>query len=245
MPDLAVVTGAAGGLGAAIAARLSADGFAVRGVDRADGDLTTEDGVAAAFAGLAAVRVLVHCAGITAGAPAHETSLRDWHAVLDTNLTSAFLCARAVLPGMMAAGRGVVVTIGSIHGRAHFPALPAYAASKAGLTAFTRQLAVDYGRYGIRAVTISPAWVRTPDTETRVADPDDLARLAETQRLGTPHDVAAAVSYVVSDAAALLTGTELVLDGGAGAVQPAALLRPGPRAKLGLPPLRETGEDTP
>src|SRR4051794_32416277 len=105
VPELAVVTGAAGGLGSAIAARLTADGYEVRGVDRADGDLTTEAGVAAALAGLETVRVLVHCAGVTAGAPAHETTLSDWHTVLDTNLTSAFLCARAVLPGMMAAGR--------------------------------------------------------------------------------------------------------------------------------------------
>jgi 3-oxoacyl-[acyl-carrier protein] reductase len=239
VPELAVVTGAAGGLGSAIAARLAADGFDVRGVDRADGDLTTEAGVAAAFEGVGNARVLVHCAGITAGTPAHETTLSDWHRVLDTNLTSAFLCARAVLPGMMAAGRGVIVTIGSIHARAHFPALPAYAASKAGLAAFTRQLAVDYARHGIRAVTVSPAWVRTPDTETRLTDPNDVARLAETQRLGTPDDVAAAVSFVVSDGAALLTGTELVLDGGAGAAQTAALLRPGPRQSLGLPPLRE------
>ncbi|GAA4245846.1 SDR family NAD(P)-dependent oxidoreductase [Dactylosporangium darangshiense] len=299
MPDLAVVTGAAGGIGAAVAARLAADGFTVCGLDRADGDLTTEAGVAAAFAsaaarfagaagrsagmaggfagiaggsagmaggsvdmaggsvgmaggsagmaggsvGTAGVHVLVHCAGVTAGAPAHETSLADWRAVLDANLTSAFLCARAVLPGMMAAGRGVIVTIGSIHARAFGPGLPAYAAAKAGLAAFTRQLAVDYGRFGIRAVTVSPGWVRTADTATRLTDPDDLARLAETQRLGEPDDVAAAVSFAVSDAAALLTGTEIVLDGGATAFQTAALLRPGPRRRLGLPVLHAAQTD--
>jgi NAD(P)-dependent dehydrogenase (short-subunit alcohol dehydrogenase family) len=192
--ELAVVTGAAGGIGAAVAARLAADGFAVRGLDRADGDLTTEAGIAAAFAGLPGAYALVHCVGITAGAPAHETSLADWRAVLDANLTSAFLCARAVLPAMMAAGR---------------------------------------------AVTVSPGWVRTADTAGRLTDPADLARLAETQRLGEPEDVAAAVSFVVSDAAALLTGTEIVLDGGASAFQTAALLRPGPRRRLGLPPLHD------
>nr|BFE62198.1 SDR family oxidoreductase [Dactylosporangium thailandense] len=233
----AVVTGAAGGIGKAVAARLAADGFDVHGVDRGDGDLTTEDGVAAALGGIGPVAALVHCAGVTTGAPVHETTLADWHHVLDTNVTSAFLCARAVLPGMIEQRHGVIITIGSIHATRHFPGLPAYSASKAALAAFTRQLAVDYRRYDIRAVTITPAWVRTPDTETRLTDPDDLARLAETQRLGTPGDIAAAVSYALS--APYLTGTELVLDGGASAAQTAALLRPGPRAKLGLPPLQE------
>jgi NAD(P)-dependent dehydrogenase (short-subunit alcohol dehydrogenase family) len=232
-----VVTGAAGGIGSAVAARLAADGYQVHGVDRADGDLTTEAGVQAALKDPGPVAALVHCAGITAGAPAHETTLQDWHHVMDTNVTSAFLCARAVLPAMMAAGHGVIITIGSIHATRHFPALPAYSAAKAALAALTRQLAVDYARHGIRAVTIAPAWVRTPDTETRLTDPDDLARLTETQHLGTPDDIAAAVAYVLT--APYLTGTELVLDGGAGAAQTAALLRPGPRGKLGLPPLQE------
>ncbi|GGM14350.1 SDR family NAD(P)-dependent oxidoreductase [Dactylosporangium sucinum] len=239
MPDLAVVTGAAGGIGSAVAARLRGDGFSVVGVDRAEADLTDEAAVAAVFGALGPVAALVHCAGVTAGAPAHAASLEDWRAVLDSNLTSAFLCARAVLPGMLREGRGVIVTIGSVHGHAFQPGYPAYAAAKAGLAAFTRQLAVEYGRRGVRAVTISPGWVRTPDTLTRATDPDDLARLAETQRTGEPADVAAAVAFAVSPAAALLTGTEIVLDGGASAVQPAALLRPGPRARLGLPPLTE------
>lgn len=242
MPDggeLAVVTGAAGGIGSAVVARLRADGFTVAGLDRGDGDLTDEAAVARLFAGLRTVGALVHCAGVTAGAPAHETSLADWRAVLDANLTSAFLCVKHALPGMIAAGRGVIVTVGSVHGRAFAPGYPAYAAAKAGLAAFSRQLAVEYGRHGIRALTISPGWVRTPDTLNRVTDPADLARLHETQRPGEPADVAAAVAFAVSAGGALLTGTEIVLDGGATAVQPAALLRPGPRARLGLPPLTE------
>ncbi|GAA3244400.1 SDR family NAD(P)-dependent oxidoreductase [Dactylosporangium siamense] len=239
MPELAVVTGAAGGIGSAVAQRLRADGWDVVGLDRAEADLTDEAAVANAFRDLGTVGALVTCAGVTAGAPAHETTVEDWHAVIDANLTSAFLCAKHALPGMLAAGRGVIVTIGSVHGRVFAPGYPAYAAAKAGLAAFTRQLAVDYGHHGIRALTISPGWVRTPDTLTRVEDPADLTRLAETQRPGKPADVAAAVAFAVSAGAALLTGTEIVLDGGATAVQPAALLRPGPRARLGLPPLTE------
>ncbi|GAA2329689.1 SDR family NAD(P)-dependent oxidoreductase [Dactylosporangium salmoneum] len=243
MPDIAVVTGAAGGIGSAVADRLRADGYTVVGLDLAgsdvDCDVTSEPSVAAALA-QRQVGVLVTCAGVTTGAKAHETTLADWHTVIDTNLTSAFLCAKHALPGMIAAGRGVIVTIGSVHGHVFAPGLPAYAAAKAGLAAFTRQLAVDYGPAGIRAVSIAPGWIRTPATTARLAGDDDTLRQREAHplgRLGEPADVAAAVSYAVSDGAALLTGTEIVLDGGATAVQAAALLRPGPRQALGLPPL--------
>jgi NAD(P)-dependent dehydrogenase (short-subunit alcohol dehydrogenase family) len=243
LPDLpAVVTGAAGGIGSAVAARLAAGGWRVIGLDREQGDLTDEAVVAAVFADLGPVGALVTCAGVTAGARAHETTLADWRTVLDTNLTSAFLCAKHALPGMMTAGRGVIVTIGSVHGSVFAPGLPAYAAAKAGLSAFTRQLAVDYGGYGIRAVSIAPGWIRTPATLSRLTDPTDETRQREAHplgRLGDPADVAAAVAFAVSGDAAMLTGTEIVLDGGATAVQPAALLRPGPRKALGLPPLLE------
>ncbi|MFF5234039.1 SDR family NAD(P)-dependent oxidoreductase [Dactylosporangium sp. NPDC000521] len=238
---LAIVTGAAGGIGSAVAARLRADGYDVAGIDRAQADLTDPAEVERAFAGLGAAGVLVTCAGLTEGAPVHRTEPADWHRVLDANLTSAYLCARQVLPGMMAGGEGVIVTIGSVLAHAFAPGLPAYAAAKAGLTAFTRQLAVDYAAHGIRAVSIAPGWIRTPATQSRLTDPGDETRQREAHlgRLGTPEDVAAAVSYVVSPAAALLTGAEIVLDGGASAVQAASLLRPAPRKALGLPPLRE------
>ncbi|WP_327005314.1 SDR family oxidoreductase [Dactylosporangium sp. NBC_01737] len=249
MPDLAVVTGATGGIGSAVAARLRADGYRVAGLDRAPAadttclDLLDEPAVAAAFAGLGPVAALVTCAGLTAGAPAHETTLADWHDVVDANLTTAFLAVKHALPGMVAAGRGVVVTIGSIHSGSFAPGLPAYAAAKAGLTAFTRQVAVDYGRHGVRAVTVAPGWIRTPATEDRLSEPGDADRQRDAhplRRLGEPADVAAAVAFAVSADAAMLTGTEIVLDGGATAVQPAALLRAAPRSRLGLKPLGET-----
>lgn len=249
MPELAVVTGSAGGIGTAVAERLRADGWDVAGLDRAAGDGTTcldlldEPAVAAAFARLGPVAALVTCAGRTAGTPAHETTLLDWHAVLDANLTTAFLAVKHALPGMIVAGRGVVVTIGSIHSGSFGPGLPAYAAAKAGLTALTRQVAVDYGRHGIRAVTVAPGWIRTSATEDRLADAGDADRQREAhplRRLGEPADVAAAVAFAVSADAAMLTGTEIVLDGGATAIQAAALLRAGPRTRLGLRPLEET-----
>lgn len=255
---VALVTGAAGGIGAAVVARLAADGWAVAAVDLAAGaladvsgavcritaDVTDERAVDAAVSqvhsDLGGIGALVTCAGLTAGAPAHETAPKDWHAVLDANLTSAFLCVRQVLPVMMAAGGGVVVTIGSVLHARPAPGLAAYAAAKAGLAAFTRSVAVDYGQYGVRALTISPGWIATPATESRLAGAEDLARLREAHplaRLGEPADVAAAVGYAVGSDAALLNGTEVVLDGGVASQGPLSVLRPQSRERLGLPPL--------
>ena len=245
MTGVALVTGGAGGIGGAVVARLAADGWTVTSFDRAAGASHTVDvtsdaavgaGVAAVLATHGRIDLLVTAAGVTTGRPLHETDPAGWHAVLDANLTSVYLCARHVLPAMVAAGSGVIVTIGSVLARTTAPGLPAYAAAKGAVVALTRQLAVDYGRHGIRCVTISPGWIRTPATESRL---DDAERQREATpgatRLGEPADVAAAVAYAAG--APFLTGTEIVLDGGASAVSPASLLRPGPRAALGLPPL--------
>lgn len=246
----ALVTGAAGGLGRAVVDQLLHDGWRVIGVDRREwtderitpviADLSLEAQAGPAISGLGTVDALIACAGVTAGSPAHETAEEDWHAVLDANLTSAFLCAKHVLPGMISAGSGVIVTIGSVLAHTAAPGLSAYSAAKAGLVGLTHQLAADYGRYGIRAVTISPGWIRTDETQSRLDGPDDEARLLEAHplnRLGTTEDVASVVAFVVSPSAGLLTGTEITLDGGASVVNAASLLRPGHRQRAGLSPL--------
>ncbi|MFG2569309.1 SDR family NAD(P)-dependent oxidoreductase [Streptomyces sp. NPDC048567] len=152
-----------------------------------------------------------------------------------------FLCVREVLPDMMARGSGSVVMLGSVLHRTAAPGLPAYAAAKGALAALGRQLAVDYGQYGISFVTVSPGWVRTPATESRLGAEGDLDRLRESnpmRLLAEPEQVAAAVAYAASPEATLLTGSELVLDAGASAVSPASLLRDAHRERMGLPPLR-------
>lgn len=253
MDGSVLVTGAAGGIGRAVAARFVAAGRHVIGLDRADPelpgvafhrcDVTRAADIEAAVGDASTNRrvdTLVTCAGVTRGARLHETREADWHSVLDANLTSVFLCLRAVLPGMLENGRGAVVTVGSVLHRTAAPGLPAYAAAKGAVAALTRQLAVDYGRGGITFVTVSPGWIATPATASRLDGELDLQRLRESNPmgvLGTPEDVADAVVYAASPAARLLTGTELVLDAGASVVSPASLLRDGHRRRMGLAPL--------
>ncbi|MFD9066973.1 SDR family NAD(P)-dependent oxidoreductase [Kitasatospora purpeofusca] len=190
---------------------------------------------------LGGLDVLVTCAGITEGAPLHLTTDEEWQRMLSVNLGSVFRCVREVLPTMMAAGSGAVVTVGSVLHRTAAPGLPAYAAAKGAIAALNRQLAVDYGRYGISFVTLSPGWVRTPATESRLAPgEEDLVRLRESNPMRAVVDaeaVAETVVFAASPAAGLLTGSELVLDAGASVVSPASLLRDAHRVRMGLPPL--------
>ncbi|MEV6400847.1 SDR family oxidoreductase [Streptomyces sp. NPDC051907] len=254
MPRTALITGAAGGIGRVVAARFVADGYRVVGVDVADpgldgvaycrADVTNptevSDAVRAAAPEGGAVDVLVACAGVTEGRPLHLTTTQEWNAVLEANLGSVFLCVREVLPGMISAGSGRVIAIGSVLHKTAAPGLPAYAAAKGAVAALTRQLAVDYGQYGISFVTISPGWVGTPATESRLDGAGDLERLRQSNPLGilgSPEQVAAAVLFAASPDAALLNGSEMVLDGGASAVSPASLLRDAHRQRMGLPPL--------
>ena len=234
-----------------MASRFAAKGDRVVGVDLHDpavdhvdfrrADVTRAAEIAAAVTAVGPVDVLVMCAGVTSGSPVHETSEEEWRALLDLNLTSVFLSIRAVLPHMLDAGGGAIVAIGSVLHRTVAPGLPAYAAAKAGVAALIRQVAVDYGRRGITAVTVSPGWTDTPATRSRLDGPDDRARLRDSNPLGllaTPDDIADTVVYAASPLARLITGAELVLDAGASVVSPASLLRDGHRRRMGLPDLR-------
>ncbi|MEU9705791.1 SDR family oxidoreductase [Streptomyces sp. NPDC047981] len=254
MARTALITGAAGGIGRAVATRFVADGYRVVGVDvvdpglpgvtyaRADVTVAAQvaEAVRSALSGGDTLDVLVTCAGVTEGKPLHRATEREWDDVLRANLGSVFLCVREVLPHMIAARAGTVVTVGSVLHRTAAPGLPAYAAAKGAIAALSRQLTVDYGQYGISFVTVSPGWVRTPATESRLDGTADLDRLSQSnplRLLGTPEHIAGTVAFAASPDAALLNGSELVLDAGASVVSPASLLRDAHRERMGLPPL--------
>lgn len=240
----ALVTGGAGGIGGAIARRLAEEGAAVGVLDRrrkeaaataaaiqaAGGralaltaDIADPASVEAALAAmtgaLGAPDVLVNNAALAIKGDLENTALADWRAEIEINLDGQFICAKGVLPGMVARGRGAIVNIGSVNG---LMALgnPAYSAAKAGLLAFTRSLAVEYGPKGVRANMVSPGTVET-DIETwrirRRKNPKIFAQLARwypVGRVGRPGDIAAAVAFVAADEASFVNGTNLVVDGG-------------------------------
>jgi NAD(P)-dependent dehydrogenase (short-subunit alcohol dehydrogenase family) len=222
---VALVTGAARGIGQRIAETLLAQGAKVAAGDlaapRHEGitgfrlDVTDEASVNAAFAEiegtLGPVDILVLNAGIFVIEPLAETTLESWRRTMHVNLDGAFLCARRALPGMQERGYGRVVSIGSSAGiTGGTRNVAAYAASKAGLMAFTKAIANEYMRTGITANTLAPTLIRTP----MIADMADLADKVPIGRLGEPDDVAAVVAFLASDHASYITGEVVDVNGG-------------------------------
>ena len=174
----AVVTGTAHGIGSAIAQVLADDGATVHGVDKDTADLTNGDAVRELFSRTGAVDILVNCAGGVVGQVGHpleEVTDQDWHAVVDANLTSTFLCTRAVVPGMKGRGWGRIVNISSGAGRTvSLTGIQAYASAKAGQIGFTRQMAHELGRFGITVNCIAPGFILSnPTTERQWAGVPD------------------------------------------------------------------------
>ena len=216
-------TGAAGGIGSAVCAALEAAGYDVVGVDREQADLTDEAQVAAVFAGLDRLDVVV-CAHGGSGrrfgdGPVHECTREGWDATLAMNLTSMFLVCRHAVPRLRSGGGGAIVTVASVLGLVGGDgdfATHAYAASKGGLIALTRSMAVTYALDGIRCNVVAPGLIATPMSARAQADPAIRERLGELQPLtgdfGRPEDVAEAVVYLAG--ATFVTGTVLTVDGG-------------------------------
>lgn len=218
-----MVTGGTRGIGAAVAARFRAAGDEVVAVGRAECDVTDEDAVAAFFAGLGPVDVLVNNAGISTSAPLARTRLADWEAQLAVNATGAFLCTRAVLPGMSSRDSGRIVTVASVAGRVGFRYTSGYTASKHAAVGLTRAVAAEVAGTGVTSNAVCPGYVRTDMTDQTVRRIEErtgrdgeaaLAAMSPLGRLLEPDEVAFAVAFLAAPEAGAVNGQTLVLDGG-------------------------------
>jgi 2-hydroxycyclohexanecarboxyl-CoA dehydrogenase len=238
---VAVVTGAASGIGRAIALQLANDGAAVAVWDlngagaeetvamitteggkamACVGDAASEEGIAASAAStreqLGAVTILVNNAGITDFRPFMDISADSLDRMLAINVKGPFLCSQAFIPDMLAAGWGRVVNISSSSAQTGSPMMAHYSASKGAVVALTKTLAREYASKGITVNNIPPGFVDTPMLRASPVDVDSEAASAASPmgRPGKPEDIAAACSYLVSEAAGYVTGHTLSVNGG-------------------------------
>jgi 2-hydroxycyclohexanecarboxyl-CoA dehydrogenase len=241
---VALITGAGGGLGRAIARRLASDGHLVALTDRPGGPPI--DGLAAELGGVSApadiadpqavermvetveeeagepVGILVAGAAHMTMAPLHDHDLDDWWRIVDTNLGGTFACAQAVLPGMSERGGGRMILIASEWGVIGWPNASAYAASKAGIIALTKSLGRELGPLGIAVNAIAPSVIDTPQLEVDARDAgvpvEELkARYAQRVPLGriaTPDEIASAVAFLADARLPTLLGQILHINGG-------------------------------
>lgn len=236
--EITLVTGASRGIGAAIADELAAAGATVIGTATSDKgaaaigerladhggqgrvlDVTDADSVKALVDGIGkefgAVSILVNNAGITRDQLLMRMKDEDWQAIIDTNLTSVYRMSKAVMRGMMKARKGRIISIASVVGLLGNPGQANYAAAKAGIIAFSKSLAREVGSRGITANVVAPGFI---DTDMTRALGDDQRQTLEAQialgRLGEPEDVARAVAFLASPAAAYITGETLHVNGG-------------------------------
>jgi 3-hydroxybutyrate dehydrogenase len=229
MSRVALVTGAAGGIGSAIVARLEADGFAVHGVDVADADLATKDGnravVDAALERFGRLDAVVANAGIQHVSPVREFPEDRWDALLAVLLTSPFLLAKYSWDALAASGDGRFCVIASAHGLVASPFKSAYVAAKHGVLGLVKTLALEGAEAGISASAICPGYVRTPLVERQIADQAVVHGLPEervledvilaphaVKRLLEPSEVADVVGFVLGPSGRVFTGAPVVID---------------------------------
>jgi NAD(P)-dependent dehydrogenase (short-subunit alcohol dehydrogenase family) len=163
--------------------------------------------------------ILVNNAGIAIRRPAVDLALGDWDKVLSVNLTGSFLCARAAARPMIAAGGGAIVNVASIMGLSGGGLYPnvSYQATKGAIVNMTRALAVEWAAHAIRVNAVAPTYVRTDLIGPILKDPELVARIeamTPLKKLAEPADIAAAIAFLVSPAAAMITGHTLAVDGG-------------------------------
>ena len=232
-----LVTGAGRGLGHAIALGLKDLGATVYGTSRDPdvarrigdelgttaqvldlGDVESFDAFVGHLEGEGGVDMLVNNAGVNVPAPATEVTPRDWDTVLDTNVKGPFFLSTALAKNWLRAGtRGSIVNVASQAGIVAIEERASYGASKAGLIHLTKVLALEWAREGIRVNAVAPTFVRTELTASTLDRPewaDELLRRIPVGRFGEPEDVVGAVAFLLGDAASLVTGHTVVVDGG-------------------------------
>jgi NAD(P)-dependent dehydrogenase (short-subunit alcohol dehydrogenase family) len=230
-PRVVLVSGAAAGIGYATATRFAAAGWAVEGIDLTAGDLVTLQADVSEEATWVTVArdlqtrfgrldALVNNAGTNVRGSVEEVDRATWERILAVNLGSVYLAAHHLLP-LLRASRGCIVNVASGAGLVGTRRGAAYAASKGGVIALTRQLAVDYAADGVRVNAVCPGVVDTPLVRRlagSAAEPDlELERMAQGQllgRLGTADEIAAAIFFLASADAAFMTGAIVPVDGG-------------------------------
>jgi dihydroanticapsin dehydrogenase len=232
-----LVTGAAGGIGAAVVERLAAEGALVAAADvhppaEREGvaaclgaDVTVaadaERLVAEAHSALDGLDALVLAAGVHYVGPTHEMAPEDFDRVVLVSLWGTWLCCRAALPALLEQERGWIVTFGSTAALVGAPRLAAYSAAKGAVLNFTKSIGAEYARHGLRANCLCPGATETPLLKELMAERPDAQQFRDAQPIGrfaTPDEIAGVAAYLCSDEASFFVGSAVVCDGGFTAV---------------------------
>jgi NAD(P)-dependent dehydrogenase (short-subunit alcohol dehydrogenase family) len=200
---------------AAVVTEMQAAGFSAQALPL---DITDLDATSKAVAYNGHFDILVNSAGLARHAPAIDTTPADYDAAFALNVRAAYFLTRAVARGLIAAGRpGTLINISSQMGHVGGPDRAVYAATKHAVEGMTKSMAVEWGPHGIRVNTICPTFIRTPLAEPTLKDPERAAWMLskiKLGRVGEVSDIMGAVAFLASDAASLITGTALMVDGG-------------------------------